>query len=245
MVIAAGCAGCAMAALSLAQAARPLIADLSSKQVQISTGFTGAQLLLFGSTDGAGDVVVVVRGPMRSEVVRRKERVGGIWINGHSVEFDDVPAYYHVASSRPLDAFASPETLRQYRIGVSNLALTALSFSSPTVVREFRQALIRLKRRDNLYADAPGGVKVKDGRLFRTEITFPATVPTGIYSAEVYLFRKGDPVGRSLTSITVRKIGLEAAIFEFAHQHSAIYGIVAVIIALLAGWTAGVIFRKT
>lgn len=238
-------AGFAMAVLAVAQAARPLIADLSSKQIEINTGFTGAQLLLFGSTDGAGDVVVVVRGPQRSEVVRRKERTGGIWINGRSVEFGKVPAYYHVASSRPLDTFAAEKVLQKHRIGVSRLKLTVLTGAQDGNVREFRKALIRLKREGNLYKESPGGVKLIEGRLFRTEITFPATVPTGTYSAEVYLFRKGEPVGSSLTPITVRKTGLEAAIFEFAHRHSAIYGICAVIIALFAGWLAGVIFRKT
>lgn len=245
LVIGSACAGIAALALAVAQAARPLIVDLSSKQIQISTGFTGAQLLLFGSTDGAGDVVVVVRGPRRDEVVRRKERTGGIWINGRSIEFGGVPAYYHVASSRPLGEFASEATLNEYRIGVPRLGLPALTAAPDQVVREFRAALIRLKRADKLYSEAPGGVTVMDGRLFRTEITFPATVPTGAYSAEVYLFRQGEPVGKSLTPITVRKVGLEAAIFEFAHRHSAIYGILAVIIALLAGWLAGVIFRKT
>ena len=244
-VIGGGVAALAMGALAVAHAARPLIADLSSKQIQISTGFTGAQLLLFGSTDGAGDVVVVVRGPERNEVVRRKERTGGFWINGRAVEFGDVPAYYHVASNRPLAAFASEKILRKHRIGVPRLVLPPLSDVSSGEAREFRAALVRLKRKGRLYNEVPGGVKIMDGRLFRTEITFPSTVPTGTYSAEVYLFRKGEPVGSSLTPITVRKTGLEAAIFEFAHSHSAIYGIFAVIIALLAGWLAGVIFRKT
>jgi len=242
-----GVAGAAIAvgALAVARAARPLVADLSSKQIQISTGFTGAHLLLFGSTDGAGDVVVVVRGPKRNEIVRRKERTAGIWINGTSVEFAGVPVYYHVATSRPLQDFANEETLKKYRIGVPRLRMPAQSSAPPSVVREFRDALIRLKRKGKLYGESPGAVTVKDGRLFRTEITFPSTVPTGTYSAEVYLFRRGEPIGTSLTPITVHKVGLEAAIFEFAHRYAAIYGIVAVLIALVAGWAAGAIFRKT
>jgi len=244
-VIALAGAGVATVALAVAEAARPLIADLSSKRIEISTGFTGAQLLLFGTTDGAGDVVVVVRGPPRDEVVRRKERTAGIWVNGRAIEFGGVPAYYHVASNRPLSAFAREKTLEKHRIGVPRLDLQPLLAANGDEVSKFRTALIRLKRESGLYSEAPGGVKMIDGRLFRTEITFPSTVPTGTYSAEVYLFRRGEPVGVSVTPITVRKIGLEATIFEFAHSHSAIYGIFAVIIALFAGWLAGVIFRKT
>ena len=35
--------------------AEPLVADLSNHLIAITTGFTGAQVLLFGATDGPGD----------------------------------------------------------------------------------------------------------------------------------------------------------------------------------------------
>ncbi|HEX3065649.1 MAG TPA: TIGR02186 family protein, partial [Dongiaceae bacterium] len=74
-----------------AKAAEPLVADLSNHLIAITTGFTGAQVLLFGATDGPGDVVVVVRGPTGRAVVRRKDRVFGIWINSAGRDFAEVP----------------------------------------------------------------------------------------------------------------------------------------------------------
>ena len=74
---------------------------------------------------------------------------------------------------------------------------------------------------------------------------FPANVPTGSYTVEVYLFRDRKAVMTQRTPLTVHKIGLEADIFNFAHQQSALYGIIAIVIALMAGWLAGVMFRKT
>ena len=62
-------------ALSAAPArAEPLVADLSDDVIAITTGFTGSDVLLFGATEGEGDVIVVVRGPMGPQVVRRKTR---------------------------------------------------------------------------------------------------------------------------------------------------------------------------
>src|SRR5216683_635354 len=52
--------------------AEALIADLTSHLIAITTGFTGASVVLFGATDGPGDVVVTVRGPDREMTVRRK-----------------------------------------------------------------------------------------------------------------------------------------------------------------------------
>lgn len=43
--------------------AQQLVADLSSHLIAITTGFTGTEVVLFGTTDGAGDVAIVVTGP--------------------------------------------------------------------------------------------------------------------------------------------------------------------------------------
>ena len=227
-------------------AAMPLVADLSSREIAITTGFSGADLLLFGATDGEGDVVVVVRGPVRREVVRRKERIAGIWLNGASVAFDDVPGFYFVASSRPLDQVTPPETLRKLQIGVAQLALPAASVHDKEKERaeSFRSGLRRAMVSRNLYSDSVAAVAILGNRLFRTEIRFPANVPTGVYTAETYLFRGGELTGSTKTPVIVRKAGVEARIFDFAQEQAALYGVVAIIIALVAGWLAGLMFRK-
>ena len=59
-------------ALPIGQArAQALVADLSDHFIAITTGFVGADVLLFGAIEGDGDVVVVLRGPSGKEVVRR------------------------------------------------------------------------------------------------------------------------------------------------------------------------------
>jgi hypothetical protein len=62
--------------------AQELIADISERRIDITTGFSGAEVLVFGAIEGEGDVVVVARGPSQNMVLRRKERQFGIWING-------------------------------------------------------------------------------------------------------------------------------------------------------------------
>src|SRR5437660_3375508 len=64
-----------------------LVADLTSHLIAITTGFSGASVVLFGAIDGRGDVVVVVRGPDREMTVRRKSRIAGIWVNTRAVTF--------------------------------------------------------------------------------------------------------------------------------------------------------------
>src|ERR1700678_1444234 len=82
--------------------AQTLAADLSSHVIGITTGFVGANLVLFGSTDKPGDIAVIVRGPPTDITVRRKQKILGVWINGSSAVFHDAPSFYAVAASKPL-----------------------------------------------------------------------------------------------------------------------------------------------
>ena len=230
-----------------AEAARTLIADLSSREIAITTGFTGTELLLFGTKDPGGDVVVVIRGPARDEMVRRRERLAGVWVYGAAMIFRGLPAFYHVAATRPLEEIAAPAVLSARRIGAERLRLRAAGGSAADdreTVQAYRKALIRNKTGQRLYAYEPVGIEVAGGRLFRTAVDFPANVPTGPYRVEVFLFDGGREIGRSESTLVVRKAGIEAAVFNLAHQRSALYGAAAILIALSFGWLAGVIFRS-
>src|SRR5437588_10989216 len=88
--------------------AEGLVADLTSHLIAITTGFTGASVVLFGATDGPGDVIVAVRGPEREMTVRRKSRVAGIWVNTQQVTFANLPSFYAVAACLPMTDILSP-----------------------------------------------------------------------------------------------------------------------------------------
>ena len=224
--------------------AQSIVSDLSTREVAISTGFTGAELILFGATEGYGDIVVTVVGPERDEIVRRKERIAGIWVNGASVTFEQAPAYYRIAASKPLEKIASAAVLSQLQIGSDRIELFTHSKRSPENILTFRNALIRNKKKLQLYSEDIFDIKIISGRLFRSTIPFPVNVPIGEYRVTVHLFKDGEHISSEQTPLTVHKVGLEAKIFDFAHEQSAWYGAIAIAIALMAGWLAGVIFRR-
>jgi uncharacterized protein (TIGR02186 family) len=224
-------------------AAEPLIADLSNHLIAITTGFSGTEVLMFGATDGPGDIVVTVRGPATDIAVRRKARVFGVWINADTLEFGSVPAYYAVASNRPIDDFLSPPLQARQRIGLDNMMLS-LPEADPAEVETFRRALIRTKQQQGLFGSVVGKVSFLGNQLFRTELHFPSNVPIGSYLVEVLLIREGAVVSAQTTPLVISKIGIGAEIFRFAHIHSFGYGAGAILGALLLGWIAYLGFRR-
>lgn len=226
-----------------------LLADLSQDLIEIRYSFDGADLLLFGAinlppSDGQRDLVVVVKGPPSPTVVRRKERVAGIWVNTQSLTYVDAPGYYAVTSTRPLNEIADDVALRRLEIGFDKVRL----FFDTNMANEdqvlFRRALIRNQQRAGLYRDSVGAISVVDGALFRTDLRLPANVPIGDYEAAIYLFEGGQLVSQRAQPLLVDKSGFERAVYTFAHDQPLLYGIVAVLIALAAGWIAGTVARK-
>jgi len=224
--------------------AEALVADLTNHLIAITTGFTGASVVLFGAIDGPGDVAVVVRGPDREITVRRKSRIAGIWVNSQQVIFANVPSFYFVAASRPLEEIVSPATAAFYHLGVTNLEMKPEGMAPPQVIDEFVTALVRTQQHARLFPNSVGKVNFIGERLFRTPIDFPSNVPTGTYLVQVFLIRDKDVVSGQTTPLVVSKVGIDADVFGFAGRQPALYGAIAVLTAMVAGWLASLPFRS-
>ena len=98
---------------NLASAAdNKMTAEVSTDLVQINTGFDGMNLLLFGTTNGANDIIIVIKGPLETYIIRKKTRVASIWINTEKVTIENVPTFYALASTRPLNQIAAQSILK-------------------------------------------------------------------------------------------------------------------------------------
>jgi uncharacterized protein (TIGR02186 family) len=227
-----------------AQADQPLLADLTSHLIAITTGFTGTSVVLFGATDGPGDVIAIVRGPEQDVVVRQKRHLAGIWINAHEVAFASVPSYYAVFGNRALDQIAPSGMRALHQIGINTVRLEPRDATRPAgEIATFRAALLNEEQHQGLYTEHPDSVSFLGDRLFRANISFPANVPTGTYFVEVLLVRDGNVISGQTTPLVVSEIGLNADLNEFALRNALLYGLIAVAGAALLGWLASLPFR--
>lgn len=221
-----------------------LVADLSNHLIAITTGFAGTEVLLFGAIDEPGDVVVVVEGPGQEVTLHRKSRILGIWVNTASVTFEHAPAFYSIAASRPLRQIAGDAVLRRHQMGLENLELRLRGRLSENLAAEWKEALIRNKQRLGHYSARVDPVVFLGNRLFRVRLRLPANVPTGTYQVQVYLVQEGNVTSAQTTPLVVSKLGLEADIYNLAHQYPAYYGVIAIVVALVAGWLGNLAFRR-
>ncbi|PKP89773.1 MAG: hypothetical protein CVT77_17005 [Alphaproteobacteria bacterium HGW-Alphaproteobacteria-16] len=241
------------APLLLGQAGPMLVPDVSQREIEIAYSFTGAELLLFGAilhgderaaNTPQFDIVVVIKGPTESVLVREKQRVAGIWVNADRTRYRSAPSFYAIASSRPVRDIVDERTRAIYELGLDSLQLSPASGAAPTVQARFDRGLVDLKQRSGLYYEAPNTVEITDDVLYRARVNIPARVPVGRFTAETFLIRDGRVLAAAVRDIDIRKSGFERWVARAAERSSVLYGIAAVLLSIGFGWAAGAIWRR-
>ncbi len=229
-------------------AAESLVSTLSDAAVEITSSFTGEQIVVFGAVSGPSEpqpdyqVAVVVQGPDQDVTVRRKERVFGIWANRTAREFTAVPSYYVMHLSENFAA-ADPAKLVEYRLGVESLPFVQEAAAERTA-ELFAKAAVDLKAAHGLYVERTGAVEFLAPDVFRTTFFLPSEIPTGEYTVRVYLFRDEALLGGQTQTLFVGKGGFSERIARSADDYPLVYGLACVVLAIFTGWFAGVIFRR-
>jgi uncharacterized protein (TIGR02186 family) len=246
----------ALATWAAPAGAERLIASLSNHRVMVTSSFAGDELVLFGAIEqdsasrprrGGYDIVATVTGPRQPLATFRKERVLGIWVNYDSRVFENAPAYLAVLANRPLEAIANAETLRRLQLGLDRILLTqraAATIAEDAPDDPFRRAFLRLETQRGLYREDLNGITFLTAGLYRASIPLPAEVPVGTYDVDVKLFADGAMIARTNSALEVYKSGFEQLVTAAARDHGMLYGLATVIMALVTGWLASVVFRR-
>ncbi|WP_226633817.1 TIGR02186 family protein [Novosphingobium profundi] len=227
-----------------------LVPEVSQHQINLQQGFNGTDLLLFGAVltpEGSRaaqdyDIVVVLKGPTQSVVLREKQKVAGIWVNAASTELRSAPSYYAVASTRPIADIVDEKTAAIYELGLQWLQLSPIGAIDPEEQARFSAGLVARNVDAGLYREDEGGVSVSEQVLYQARIRLPSQVPIGRYTAETFAISEGRVVASASSEVEVRKLGIERAIADFSQNWGFAYGLLAVFVSVGMGWLAGRLF---
>lgn len=228
---------------------------LSTEQIVIASNFSGARLVVFGALDNADgrvlrqggyDIIVALEGPKTPIVVREKERMLGLWVNRGAESFESAPASYSLASTRRLTDIAPQGVLEQLSIGVENLRTDLGRDPAAQAPNrdQYATALRRIRLDRGLYYQAFGTVEFVSATLFRAELVLPADLPVGPHIARAFLFRNGVFLRERDEKLWVVKSGFETYVSNLAERYGFLYGVFAVVLAIVTGWFGRVIFRR-
>jgi uncharacterized protein (TIGR02186 family) len=140
---------------------------------------------------------------------------------------------------------SDPQSYKRLALGVNNLHIEPLDpKGNPLKIEEFREALRSRKETTGLFSLNAGGVEFLSQSLFRATLTLAPNVPVGTHKARAFLFRNGLFIKESSAQLAIVKSGLEQRIARAAVNYGFLYGVFAVLLAMLTGWLGRILFKK-
>ena len=208
--------------------------------VRMGAFYGGAPVRVEGVTGPDEKVVIVVRGQKLTEVFNKAGRVGPIWVNTGKVTISYVPSLLLVFSSEPVGACLTRAAIDKYGLDPPALKKQMHIQSRAQDSGRVADDNFLYKAKQGSYRLANGGVRMnqpdKDGLSYTLEFVLPKCAAPGQYQISVLECREGEVVESSDVPLKVVEVGFPALVAFLATQHSSAYGILCVVVALVAGF---------
>lgn len=213
--------------------------------VQIGTLYNGATLHVEGTAPGGSEVVLRFQGAAADQHMKQKGRaLGLLWMNLGSLSLEAVPGVYLVTASKPL-AELGPAALPFSLEGVSSQFRVEPAAADTA---ENRAEFVKLKASEGLYRQEPEGVTLDadqgDSRSFQADIKLPSRLAPGVYTLEALALKDGQVAAQGQVQVEAKLIGAPSLLADMAFGHAALYGVLATLIAILAGLGIGLVFQS-
>lgn len=221
-----------------------LVTQLTTENVDITTHFTGQNILIFGAMTHPGDVIIKIVSPPEAVAVSRKLAAGPFWLDGGKETVHGAPGLVFLLSSRPLKDIVNISDRNRYGLRFAH-ALENARGSGETMHRsDWLNAFTRLKEENGHYLERSNTVKLVNNRLFFANIPLPATLPLGTYHLDIYLAHGGRIIGHQQRHLEVQQVRLERWVAEIARTHSWLFGIAFTVGAMILGLLLGMVLRR-
>jgi uncharacterized protein (TIGR02186 family) len=225
--------------LHAARAAQPTV-KLTPDVIRMGAFYSGEWMRISGTIEQGSKVVVVIRGSDTEEIFNKKGRVGPIWVNTGKVHISGVPSLFLCYSTEPVDKLLTRAEIEKRQLDDTSIErqMTVLpkELDLPIIRRDF----VALKRQENIYRmivdDLTIGAPTEAGVPYSLRFHWPRKAPPAHYEVRVYECRGGVIVGRVGAPLEVVKIGFPAAMAALATEHDSLYGIIAVLVAVIVGF---------
>ena len=220
--------------------------DISEDNIKIETNFTGKEVIIFGILNDGQETIMTIKGPQKNAVIQKKERILGFWFNTKQITYNEIPSVFFIASSKNIEDILPASTIIKEELSFNYLLENKTSqrnFISDVSLENWKDNFVRINKNKNLFKKY--NVEKIDNKLFQTRIFFPAKSIPGEYKVNVYQIQNNLILNNKEKIITLKKSGVGSQIYNFAHNNAAAYGLFAIIFAIMSGFLAATLFRRS
>ncbi|MFZ5775241.1 MAG: TIGR02186 family protein [Thermodesulfobacteriota bacterium] len=233
------------------RSAQALTCEVNPTEVPITLAYHGAKLTITGESAASDDLVLKISTDPHDTAMKRYGKAGGlVWMKVGTLEFKGVPGVYLLNTTADLNRILAPAARAEHLLGYEALgAAVAIDDpkGEPVDHAKWFDQFIQFKEKEAVYNIQQGTITRqhgKQGNTFTIEVAWPYQAPPGTYNVELLAVNNGTVVDKAATSFEVKREGMVAFLSKMAIDQALLYGIMAVIIAMAAGFAVGAIFKK-
>ncbi|WP_310600469.1 TIGR02186 family protein [Desulfobulbus sp.] len=220
--------------------------SLSPPAIVMGAQYNGVDLTVAGGVPAGADVIVRLTGTPDELHLREKGKVFGLlWMNVGKVVATNVPSVYLVDGSRPLSQMGAGAV--SYRLE-SLVGTIGVKQEGTDDSIDIPHQLLLLKAHEGLYRESAEGISLSaatgDTQRFVAHIKVPPSLKPGEYRVEAIALKNGAVVEQSQTVIEAALTGFPKWLSELASQKSALYGVMATVVAIFSGLAIGLVCQS-
>ncbi|MBF0564796.1 MAG: TIGR02186 family protein [Nitrospirae bacterium] len=227
-----------------------LTMSVEHKTIPINAFYNGNTVLLKGMVDKGEDVVVKLSSDDGKETFMTKGKSAHLfWMNKNKITISGISSVYMLFSSKDVESAVSEADRDKYVIGygaVEKRAVIVPAGDKARLLGEF----IKLKEKNRLYDTGKEKISLipaADGKFeYTLQVKLSYQVQPGQYKVEAYGVKNGAVSDTASDAILVEPVGIVKAMTQLASRHGALYGLMSIVIALIAGLmvTPSITFAK-
>jgi uncharacterized protein (TIGR02186 family) len=210
------------------------------EKIHIGANYSGTDIRIEGIAPPGSKVVVVARGPDTEEVFDRKGRAGPIWITTGKVHVAGVPSLFIRYASEPAENFLPRAEIERLQLDPAAIRRQMRMAPPDPEQDRLREDYVRLKVNQRVYRLVDSGLRMgapeKSGVPFSAAFHWPRKAPPATYRVLVHECRDGVVAGTATVPLEVVKVGFPATVARLAANQAPLYGVIAIIVAMLAGF---------
>ncbi|MFZ0449481.1 MAG: TIGR02186 family protein [Desulfatiglandaceae bacterium] len=231
-------------------AALPMQMKLKPNHIFIGATFNGARISVTGNVPANSEVLIRLMGPFENTKLKKKGRaLGFLWMNMGAVEFQNIPSVFLLFPSNALEKSLKNDSDEWRKIGLGFGALEKQAKIIPAsedkqkLFKEFRKlkesaGRYEIQKNKVRYGETHGSTKT-----FTATMSIPSGMPKGSYKAQVFAIKNGSVVTSAEEHIIAEETGFPATLSFLAFHHGTLYGVLAVLVAIIAGLVTGLVFK--
>ena len=220
------------------------------EHISIDAGFNGTAVTITGQIPSNADALIRITGKPEHSRLKQKGRVLGIlWMNLGSVEVANVPDLFLLYLPEETEgvSWSNQPVLRNLGLGLEGVRKQAEISGGDNNKDALFDEFVKLKQKSGRYAVLDNSVHYgqNDGKMksFTATLPLPSTLPEGTYQLETFVIEDGAVTASATREIDAGEVGLPSWISTLAFDHGTLYGVLAVLVALMAGLLTGILFK--